>query len=159
VKLAEAIGKGDLPTLDTLVATNLNAPLCNGMGSLQLAAHFNQTASAEWLIAHGAVCSVLDAWKMGWRDRSAALLANAPEAINQLYGSYRYTLLHVAVERNDSALAKLALSANPDLQIRDMIHEGTALEWAQHLQRKEIEELIKAYIGMKRSGETKLPLV
>ena len=146
VKLAEAIGKGDLPTLDTLVDTDLNAPLCNGMRSLQLASHFKQTASAEWLIAHGAVCSVLDAWEMGWRNRSAALLANAPEAINQLYGSYRYTLLHVAVERNDSALAQLALSANPDLQIRDMIHEGTALEWSQHLQRKEIEELINAYM-------------
>jgi hypothetical protein len=132
--------------LDTLAGTDLNVPLCNGMSFLDLAEHCGKTVSGEWLIAHGVECSVLSAWDFGWRDRAAALLSNSPEAINQLYGGYRYTLLHVAVERNDNALAKLALSADPDLRIRNKIHQGTALEWAQHLQLNEIEKLIDRYI-------------
>ncbi|KAA6438558.1 GNAT family N-acetyltransferase [Dyadobacter flavalbus] len=147
VALAEAIGKGDLTMLDSLPATDLNVPLCNGMRPLELAAHFRQTICAEWLIAHGALCSVLDAWDMGWRDRSAALLADDPEAVNQLYGVYQYTLLHVAAERNDSVLAQLVLSFDPNLQLRDMVYQGTALEWARHLQRKEIEALIGIHMS------------
>jgi hypothetical protein len=43
----------------------------------------------------------------------------------------------------------LALSFNPDLQILDAIHEGSPLGWAYYLKRKEIEEMIKAYIQRK----------
>lgn len=145
VALAEAVGKGNLTILDKLPPADLNVPLCNGMRLLELAAHCRQEASAEWLIAHGALCSVLDAWDMGWENRCIAMLSEAPAAVNQLYGVHRYTLLHVAVERNDIALARLALSANPDLRLRDKIHGGTAFNWAQHLQRREIQELIQAH--------------
>lgn len=146
VALAEAIGKGDLSSLDTLVAADLNAPLSNGMSLLDLAAHCGQMSSVQWLIAHGVICSVLVAWHFGWKGRAADLLAADPKAVNQLYGTYQYTLLHVAVERNDSALAQLALSAGPDLELRDTIHQSTALQRAWHLQRKEIEELIEGYM-------------
>jgi GNAT superfamily N-acetyltransferase len=146
--LAEATGKGDIEALNSFTNSNidLNTALCNGMRLLELAAHCKQTAAAEWLIAHGATCRALDAWDLGWKDRAQAILAKEPEEVNRLYGDYQYTLLHVAAERNDIALARLALSARPDLQITDAVHKGNPLGWAHHLHRKEIEDMIKAYI-------------
>jgi GNAT superfamily N-acetyltransferase len=47
VALAEAIGKGNLPALDSFKSSDLNVPLCNGMRPLELASHFRQTTSAE----------------------------------------------------------------------------------------------------------------
>lgn len=147
VALAEAIGKGDITVLSAFTKADLNAPLCNGMRLLELAAHFKQTLSAEWLIAHGATCTALDAWDLGWKEHAAALLAKEPEEVNRLYGDFQYSLLHAAVERNDIALAQLALSAGPDLGIKDIIHEGTPLGWAQHLHRKEIHDMISIYMS------------
>ena len=144
VSLAEATGKGDISALNSFSGSDLNKPLCNGMRLLELAAHCKQTAAAEWLVAHGAICGALDAWDLGWKDHAAAILAKDPEEVNRFYGNYHYTLLHAAAERNDIELAKLALSFGPDLQILDVIHEGSPLGWAYYLQRKEIEELIKA---------------
>jgi GNAT superfamily N-acetyltransferase len=149
VFLAEATGKGDIGALNSFSNADLNTPLCNGMRLLELAAHCKQTAAAEWLIAHGAIYGALDAWDLGWKDQASALLTKDPGEINRLYGNYRYTLLHAAAERNDIELVHLALSFNPDLQILDAIHEGSPLGWAHYLKRKEIEEMIKAYIQRK----------
>jgi GNAT superfamily N-acetyltransferase len=144
--LAEATGKGDIKALNSFAGADLNTALCNGMRLLELAAHCKQAAAAEWLIAHGATCGALDAWDLGWKDRASAILAKEPEEVNRLYGDYQYTLLHAAAERNDIALAQLALSAGPDLRITDAVHQGNAFGWAHHLHRKEIEGMIKAYI-------------
>lgn len=145
--LAEAIGKGDVAALSAFTGADLNTPFCNGMLPMELAVHFRQPASAEWLMAHGATCRALDAWNLGWKDRAAALLAADPAEVNRLYGNFQYTLLHAAAEKNDIALAQLALSAGPDLQIKDAIHESDALGWADYLERKEIEAMIKAHIS------------
>ncbi|SJZ59588.1 Predicted acetyltransferase, GNAT superfamily [Chitinophaga eiseniae] len=143
--LAEAVGKGDMAALAAFAVADLNKPLCNGMQLLELAVHCRQPASAEWLISHGATCSALDAWNLGWKDRAAALLAENPAEINRLYGNFQYTLLHAAVDKNDIALAQLALSAGPNLQITDAIHQSNALGWANYLERTTIEAMIKAY--------------
>ena len=151
--LAEAMGKGDITALNSFTNIDLNAPLCNGMRLLELAAHCKQNTAAEWLIAHGAICGALDAWNLGWKDRASAILAREPEEVNRLYGDYQYTLLHVAAERNDIALAQLALSAGPDLRITDALHEGNPLGWAHYLDRKEIEDMIKVYIQQAERGK------
>jgi ankyrin repeat protein len=53
------------------------------------------------------------------------------------------TLLHIAAERNDEELARLALSANPDLRLKDKNWNATALDWANHLGHANIARLIK----------------
>ncbi len=149
VALAEATGRGDTAALDDLLrsfpSTDLNAPLTNKMTLVQLAVHCRQPASAEWLVAHGAACSALDAWDIGWKNKAAALLAADPQEVNRLYGELQLTLLHVSVQRNDIELAKLALSAHPDLSIADNTHNGTPLGWAEHFRRPDIIALIKAH--------------
>lgn len=148
VALAEAVGKGDITALSYFTNADLNTPLCNGMRLLELAAYCRQTMAAEWLVVHGARCTVLDAWDLGWKERATAILEREPQEVNHLYGNYQYTLLHTAAERNDIALAQLALSANPDLQIKDAVHGGNPLGWAHYLHRKEIENMIKAYMSI-----------
>jgi len=148
VALAEAVGNGDVSTLNELVKKfntgDLNIPLNNGMTLMQLAVHTKRAAAAEWLMEQGATCTVLDAWDLGKRDLAAAMLKAQPALVNnQLYGEWQATLLHIASDRNDVHLAQLALSAHPNLEIKDKIYDGTPLGWALHLQRTQIAELIR----------------
>ncbi|NML41954.1 GNAT family N-acetyltransferase [Chitinophaga sp. G-6-1-13] len=145
IALAEAVGKGDMTALQAFAGADLHAPLCNGMRLLEVAVHCQQPAAAEWLIAHGVACGALEAWNLGWKDRAAAILAQNQEEVNRLYGDFQYTLLHAAIEKNDIALAQLALSAHPNLEIKDAIHDGDPLGWAEYLHREEIGDMIKAY--------------
>jgi len=149
VQLAEAIGNGDIIALNQLkiTAAELNKPINNGMTLMQLAVHFHQPLSVEWLINHGAAFTALDAWRLGWKDRAAEILKKHPEQVNQQDAEHGATLLHSAVERNDSELAKLALSANPDLEITDKIYGSTALGWAEHLKHKELADLIMKHMN------------
>ncbi|MEO8406709.1 MAG: hypothetical protein ABI480_19000, partial [Chitinophagaceae bacterium] len=148
VAFAEAIGLGDIDTLkkyeNKFNAVDFSKPTNNGMILMQLAVHGHQPASAEWLINHGAAYSVLDAWDLHWENRAEQLLKENPLLVNHLYGETKISLLHIAAERNDIALAELALSANPDLTIKDRVYQSTALGWAVHLGRVEIAGLIKA---------------
>lgn len=151
VALAEAVGKGDITALHQLSslfsADDLNTPIANGMTLMQLSVHCRQTHSAEWLLQHGANYTVLDAWDFGWKDLAISLLKTDHEQVNKRYGDHQATLLHIAAERDDITLAQLVLSAKPDLEIKDKIYDGTALDWAQHLRRNTIVELIKNYEG------------
>ena len=146
VQLAEAIGRGDMVTLSTLLPglqpEDLNRPLTNGMTLMQLAVHCRQSLSAEWLVNTGAAYTVLDVWDLGWKDRARQLLQKDPQLVNQRYSELDRTLLHYAAERNDTELAQLALSARPDLRLKDNNWQSTALEWAQHLGHTTIAELI-----------------
>ena len=149
VRLAEAIGEGKLGDLRELGSyfdkTALNRPMTNGMSWMQLAVYGQQPEAGEWLMEAGADCSVLDAWDLDWKDRAQQLLRKDPDAINRLYGEWDKTLLHVAAERNDEALTRLALSAAPDLRLKDKAYQSTPLEWAQHFGHSGIVELIEAY--------------
>jgi GNAT superfamily N-acetyltransferase len=146
VRLAEAIGRGDLAALETLrphyTPEELNAPLTNGMTLMQLAVHCSQPDSGEWLLAGGAAFTVLDAWDLGWKDRARQLIAEDPQEANRLYGEWNKTLLHFAAERNDAALARLVLATRPDLSLKDTAYQGTALGWARHFGHTVIEQLI-----------------
>jgi GNAT superfamily N-acetyltransferase len=145
VGLAEAIGLGNGTALDqlTLLYTpeELNQPLTNGMTPMQLAVHCRQLSAAEWLLNGGANYTALDAWDLGWKDRARQLLQNKPGHIDRLYGEGA-TLLHIAAERNDGELAELALSAKPDLHVKDKNYKATPLDWARHFGHTDIMRLI-----------------
>jgi GNAT superfamily N-acetyltransferase len=149
IAFSEAVGRGDVAALNSLGAYidggELNVPLANEMTLVQLAGHLRQPASAEWLVAHGATLDVLSAWDLGWQERAARLLADDPNLVNQRYGEWKLTLLHEAASRGDVALARLALSANPDLTVKDQAFQSTPLGWARHFARVEIIRLIEEH--------------
>jgi GNAT superfamily N-acetyltransferase len=149
VILAEAIGRGDFETLERLrshyESADLNRPITNGMTLMELAVHCRRSASAEWLQASGAAYTILDAWDLDWKDRARQLVAADPSLVNRRYGEWNKTLLHFAAERNDEELARLALSANADLQLKDGAWQGTALGWAQHFGHFNIAQLIETH--------------
>ena len=149
VRLAEAVGRGDVVALDGMRSMfgrdHLNRPLTNGMTLMELAVHCRQPEAGQWLLIGGAGCTVLDAWDMDWKDRARQLLQENPASVNHLYGEWDKTILHFAAERNDEELARLALSASPDLQLKDKAYQGTALGWAQHMGRSAIAELIATH--------------
>lgn len=149
VSLAEATGRGDIAALEKIGALatpeELNTPLANGMTLLQLAAHFRQPAAAEWLIAQGASLMALYAWDLGWKERAATLLAADPQEVNRTYFDWQGTLLHIAAQRGDIALAELALNAGVDLSIKDAEHDSIALGWAYYFHRREIIALIEKH--------------
>jgi GNAT superfamily N-acetyltransferase len=147
VALAEAVGRGDLSALAALAGRDepLDVSLANGMSLLDLAAHAQQPASAEWLIGQGATLELLPAWDLGWRERVVQLLAAHPELANRRSGELGATPLHVAVDRGDRELARALLAARPDLGIKDSRYGATALDWARHLQRAELVKLIERH--------------
>ncbi|HLK61297.1 MAG TPA: GNAT family N-acetyltransferase, partial [Chthonomonadaceae bacterium] len=149
IAFAEAIGRGDIAALDRLerssLPENLDTPLPNGMTPMALAISARKAASAEWLIAHGATLDILHAWDLGWRGRARRLLAARPELANRRTGAWQITPLHEAVYRNDPTLARLLLTAKPDLEIQDTEFHSTPLGWARHFQRKEIIVLLERY--------------
>ena len=151
VALVEATGRGDTAALEKLGAemttAALSAPVTNGMTLMELAVHCKQPASAEWLIAHEVAYTLLDVWDLGWKERAAALLREKPQEVNRQYREGNITVLHMAAQRNDMALAELALSANPDLTLRDSWHDSPPLGWAEFFQRPEITRMIKTHAG------------
>lgn len=149
VTLAEAVARGDRETLDPLRTryepADLNRPITNGMTLMELAVHCRRPGAAEWLVAGGAACTILDAWDLDWKDRARQLVAADPSSVNRPYGEWNKTLLHFAAERNDEELARLALSADADLHLKDKAYQGTALGWAQHFGHHNIAELIETH--------------
>jgi len=147
VRLAEAVARGDREALDRLryEPADLNRPITNGMTLMELAVHCRRPEAAEWLVTGGAACSILDAWDLDWKDRARQLVADDPSLVNRRYGEWNKTLLHFAAERNDEELARLALSADADLQLKDKAYQGTALGWAQHFGHRAIAELIESH--------------
>lgn len=148
IAMAEAAGTGDLAALQhtgaALTAEALDTPLANGMTLMQLAAHCRQPAAAEWLIKQGATCAALVMWDLGWKDRAAALLAANPAEVSRTYFDWEGNLLHVAAQRNDTALAQLALKAGVDLSKKDKEYHSTPAGWAYYFGRREIIQLIEA---------------
>jgi ribosomal protein S18 acetylase RimI-like enzyme len=146
VAIAEAVGFGNITELDRIrnqvTVEELNIPLANGMSLLGLAAHCRQPASAEWLLTQGISVTALDAWNLGWKDRTRQLLAADPQEVNRQYPDINQTLLHIAAEKNDYGLAQLALEFHPDLSLTDSQYNGTPLGWAMHLKRQAIIDLI-----------------
>ncbi|HET6254748.1 MAG TPA: GNAT family N-acetyltransferase [Puia sp.] len=151
VRLAEAVGRGDVAELETLRADHpahdLNRVLTNGMSPVQLAVHCHRPHAAAWLVEEGSGYTALDAWDLGWKERARQLLSSDRRQIQQLYGKEEKSLLHIAAERNDAELAELALSAGSDPHWRDNTWKATPLEWANHFGYTTIAQLIRERRG------------
>ena len=65
--------------------------------------------------------------------------------VNLAYGEWDKTLLHFAAERNDEELTRLALSAAPDLGLKDKAYHGTPFDWARHFGHSAIADLIASH--------------
>lgn len=146
--LAEAAGAGDIERLTALVDQGpdlIDAALPSQLTPLRIAAELRQLAAVEWLAARGATLDIVTAWRLGWRDRAAQILAERPELANLRSGPWQLTPLHVAVWEHDRALVELLLSASPDLSIRDAAFSSTPLGWAEHFQRHALASLIRAH--------------
>jgi predicted N-acetyltransferase YhbS len=148
VALIEALGRGDMKEVERLAGyrKDLNTPVTNGMTLMQVAVHCKQYESVQWLSDHGLPVTVLDAWDIGWKDRAEKILADNPQEVNRQYEEGELTLLHQAALRNDASLARMALKAKPDMNIKDKHYQATAYGWAHHFEREEIKQLIKEYL-------------
>ncbi|MGI8916588.1 MAG: ankyrin repeat domain-containing protein, partial [Chloroflexota bacterium] len=155
IALAEAIGQGDITTLEHLAPhvspQRLDAPLPNGMLPLHLAVEMRQERAAEWLVAHGAILDILSAWDLGWKERVPSLLERSPELADRRSGEWQTTPLHEAALRNDLDLARLLLTANPDLEIQDSGFHSTPLGWTKHFHRTEMVALIEGHVAGRRT--------
>jgi GNAT superfamily N-acetyltransferase len=150
VALAEAVGKGDIKKLDSMAhllsTEDLTQPMANEMRLTELAVHYRQPQSAQWLVDHGSPCAPLDAWNLGWKELFVKLLTDDPQQANRTYGHLQQTLLHVAAEKNDMELARLTLQAKPDMDIKDKVYQHTALGWARHFKRDALIKLLEQHI-------------
>lgn len=150
IAFAEAVGRGDITTLDALrhrqtLPPDLDAPMPGGTTPMELAVRARKSASARWLSAQGATLAILHAWDLGWKARAPRLLAQNPALANQRFGNWQITPLHEAAMRDDVALARLLLTASPDLTIQDTEFHSTPLGWARFFQRAEIVALIEQH--------------
>ncbi|MEM6553005.1 MAG: ankyrin repeat domain-containing protein [Planctomycetota bacterium] len=92
--------------------------------ALHLAVAGDKPEAVRWLIGHGVDL----------------------DARRELWGCL-HTALHVSVEHNRPAIAKLLLEAGADPSVQDSVYDATALGWAEHFRRDEFVELIKSYGG------------
>lgn len=147
VLFLEAIGHGDIASLDKLSGLFnkefYHKPITNGMTLIEFAIHCEQHPAAEWLVAQGAPIRLLEAYDLGWKDRALQLIKEDPRLVNKTYGDWQITLLHIAAERNDIDLARLALAGKPDLHITDKMFNSTPLGWAEYFGRTQIIKLLK----------------
>jgi predicted N-acetyltransferase YhbS len=143
VALAEAVGMGNIAMLEQFktTAAELDQVLSNKLSLIQVAIYCKQVEAAKWLVDHGAGCSVLEAWDLGWKERAGAMLAAEPALVNMRYGEGQTTLMHIAADRGDMELARMALVAGPDMSIKDRWYKSTPLDWAKFFKRGEMLEM------------------
>jgi GNAT superfamily N-acetyltransferase len=119
--LVEAIGFGDVDALARLGPTDaeLEDPIPGGGPPLAVAVVTAQAPVADWVLS---------------RRPDLASVAVEPRG---------GTLLHVAVEWDDDALARVALGHGADLSVRDNAWRGTPLDWAEQLGRPRMTALLR----------------
>jgi GNAT superfamily N-acetyltransferase len=147
ITFTEALASGDLDGVRASLAEHprdLEAELAGRSTPIHVAVATGNTAAVELLREQGAILDVVAAWDLGWRDAAAATLREMPDQVNRRHGSWATTPLHTAVERGDIDLARLVLSARPDLTLTDSMFGGTPLGWARHEGQDEIAALIEA---------------
>ena len=91
-------------------------------GALHLMAQRNDVAAVNWLLARGA--DVNGRWASGGAD---------------------VTPLHLAASRGHAQMVRLLLGAGADPRIRDSLHDGDAIGWAEHFHQPAIVEILKIH--------------
>jgi hypothetical protein len=99
-----------------------------GFGVLHLMAKRGDAAAVRWLLAHGV----------------------DPDARWSHWGAL-LTPLHLAALGGHPEVARLLLEGGADPRIRDSMHDGDALGWAEFFKRPEIVRLLEEH-GAKRAG-------
>jgi GNAT superfamily N-acetyltransferase len=158
VRVAEAVGRGDVAALARLDPRPalLRARLAGNRLTLpQVALAAGQHTTADWLVARGAELDAVTAWDLGGQRRLRALLQERPDALEALAKSEGATLAHVAVERADVGLLRLAIDLGVDLARRDSVYGGTPLDWARHLGNADCERLLADARGPSRNETTR----
>ncbi|GCF12005.1 GNAT family N-acetyltransferase [Dictyobacter arantiisoli] len=149
VRFLEAVGRGDILTLDEtgkrLEEKALREPSSGGLTPLDIAVRCQQPESATWLVEQGVPLGLLSAWDLGWKEQIPRLLTEHPELVNLQGGEWHATPLQIAIERGDLELAKLLLTVPNDLGIKDAAFQSTAMGWAHHFQRTEIVALLERH--------------
>jgi GNAT superfamily N-acetyltransferase len=120
-ELVEAIGSDDVDRLVALEPTfDELAERVPGAGfPLGVAVTTQATAAAGWI------------------------LDERPDLVSRAVAARGATLLHVAVECDDQAMARVALAHAADLLARDRTWNATPLDWAEHLGRTELAALLR----------------
>ncbi|MEO9176102.1 MAG: GNAT family N-acetyltransferase [Gaiellales bacterium] len=120
-ELVEAIGSGDLVGLAALDPTGdeLAEPVPGPGVPLAVAAVTEQADVAGWIL-----------------DRR-------PDLVSRAVGGRGATLLHVAVDRDDEAMVRVALAHDADLLARDRAYNGTPLDWAEFLGRDDLATVLR----------------
>ena len=119
--LVALLALGDWDTATQLVRENPGIVEASG-GALHLMVQRNNVPAVSCLLAHGA--QVNGRWSSGGAD---------------------VTPLHVAASRGHAEVLRLLLSAGADPTIRDSMHGGDALGWAEHFQQSAIVQILKDY--------------
>ena len=89
-------------------------------GVLHLMAQRNDVAAVRWLLARGA--SINGRWSSGGAD---------------------VTPLHLAASRGHADMVRLLLDAGADPAVRDSMHDGDALGWADYFKQPEIVRILR----------------
>lgn len=142
-------------------------------GALMPALAHREAAAVERLLERGASLTLTAAVCTGRMDEAARLLAAASPSQRQaaLAGAALFgrapalrlliarevdvnafspadfhphgTALHHAVDSGSLEAVRVLVEAGGDLEIRDRLHDGTALDWAQYLKRSEIAAYLR----------------
>jgi ankyrin repeat protein len=117
-----ALALGDEAAAATLLRTTPAGHVTEG--ALHLSAKRGDPRSVQWLLSHGA----------------------DPNALWDHWGA-NVTPLHLAASRGHEQVVRLLLDAGADPRIRDSMHDGDALDWAQHFQQPGVISLLEAHLG------------
>ena len=117
--LVALLALGDRDTAAHLLREN-PALIDSGGGTLHLMAQRNDVAAVKWLLAHGALINGR------WSSQGAEV-----------------TPLHLAAARGHAEMVRLLLDAGADPSIRDSMHDGDAIGWAEHFKQPEIVQILK----------------
>lgn len=146
VRLAEAVIRGDLGTLETLWRdTDRECRLPCGLHLIDVAGRAKHRAVSQFLLDHKAAVSVLGLYDAGLHDEAAALMRKRPSLLNRRTENWGSTPLHQAIIRNDFALVRVMLEAGADPTIRDKSFGGDAMGWAHHFSRKRIAKMLGTF--------------
>lgn len=143
IESAEMLGRGEIAVLSP-PAPDHEMP--NGETPLEFAARFGQVETARWLISHGVEPEIGSLWTLGMRDEARSL-ANDPRFLNAVRRCGQTTPLHEAIHAGDEELVRMLIAAGADLTIRDGVHHGTPLRWAEVLGQSGIAALIAGADG------------
>jgi ankyrin repeat protein len=117
--LVALLALGDWDTAADLQRENPGSIEPRG-GALHLMVRRNDAAAVKWLLARGA--DVNGRWPAGGPD---------------------VTPLHVAASRGHGEMVRVLLDAGADPGIRDSMHDGDAIGWAEHFQQPDVVRILK----------------